>query len=1409
MSINADPFGLPDGGTTTTGQLVMSIAQSGSDNGLKCFETLVKAVCNTVDKPEEPRYRELRRDVAAVVQVDAVPACAMLLRRLGFKDMGDRYRLQNSGLRSSEVARFQSALNELEHCSDLVVRLAPAIHALGLHWTKPDGSSTFMPGPTYRERQQRDRDLLQSARNGGSWTGQTAPGDLPSAEDEEDAQLQEALRLSMIESSNPWLRALLRASMRERLRTKTIAITDRKSDAAMVLSGSLASRMRLRSCETTMDRSSVRLPVNPLPVDALNPFQAPSDQTIKRVTALETSMMEITRRLDDWTEVTRQGIADLRAEIGAVKLEQRFSQTLRNAPNEGDVLNGFRQDAATGTPLEGGKQAEDSGEGLKHRFEVFEEKLSAIHSEHMLDTTSMRERLEAALQQSDSQTSRADELQALLKEEEGRRMLLFVRLEAVEASLQDLRTNQRDIASANEVTERVLKGELKKEASGMLQELDARLKALESSAATDTVAAVQSNTAADLGEMRASLLSSTNDIQRLAKEVATIREEHDQAIGDLGSLTERVAKSAIAGIQRSEVELSQLILARVEPRVASLEAKIGGTQAEDLTESTETGIMGATRHVAETSSSEVEPSWVQDERKSQGKGPDGPDNLRQGVKDKLQGITDAVQQVLGALESGEKVGETRPPGTLDKQRMQESSQPTSALAAPDFWQASREVLSANPRTASKATCCQYKLSRGKDLEISIPSELEEAFPLPLRVRNTFIDVGDDEQLSEQTAQSAPARHAGRIHQLWREGFSTPCKSPVGPQLKETVECPPPKPVLRLVDVLPGNPEPLVGNSYDGYDGCGRTQRTPWADLSAGCQGTSNGPPDSAPAARLGLVNLNPPSPTPAAAVPSPFIHGMYSTSKTETKVQDVKTPPCWGGIWHPSQGETWQPRLERFDRDRFDRFDRQGCQGHPVPPVPTSLGCRPPEMVPQVPVPCIPSTHVRKPFGEPWLTRTKPQVDSYPVGPLATSPLVTVPAPVGPAPGSFELPSIGSQGHSVGQCKPCAFLHTKGCDNGAVCKFCHLCEPGEKKRRQKEKRQMMRGSSLPSRCAVKDGLPHVLAKGRGWPALAAEGTAGTEPDMGAEGCCTVLAPSEILDSEPWSEIPGTEGFVGQIANDIDRELAEPRPRPLIFPFSTVVASAQCHRLVRHVASEGPKEFRLSALLSSRRLCRDTARFQEPTPRGWDRLGTSPPSSIACTPERRATMARADSEPTKAPAAASEVHCVPTFFRLGPFVWAFVAFSSVLHFFEQYLEWRQLQKNRETAVPAEFQGVVDESKFLESQVYQKDKRLFGFVKDWVSFIYDKVQLFLITPWLWHYAVAVFGEEAEYSCTLFWLFLLQWVEKPISIPFSLYSNFVVEDSWLPWLLDPCFSCIEYGSEAHRERLSRTRDSPRPDT
>jgi len=53
--------------------------------------------------------------------------------------------------------------------------------------------------------------------------------------------------------------------------------------------------------------------------------------------------------------------------------------------------------------------------------------------------------------------------------------------------------------------------------------------------------------------------------------------------------------------------------------------------------------------------------------------------------------------------------------------------------------------------------------------------------------------------------------------------------------------------------------------------------------------------------------------------------------------------------------------------------------------------------------------------------------------------------------GSAELPTTGSANHRFGGCKPCAFAHTKGCENGMNCQFCHLCEPGEKKRRQKQR----------------------------------------------------------------------------------------------------------------------------------------------------------------------------------------------------------------------------------------------------------------------------------------------------------------------------------------------------------------------
>lgn len=69
---------------------------------------------------------------------------------------------------------------------------------------------------------------------------------------------------------------------------------------------------------------------------------------------------------------------------------------------------------------------------------------------------------------------------------------------------------------------------------------------------------------------------------------------------------------------------------------------------------------------------------------------------------------------------------------------------------------------------------------------------------------------------------------------------------------------------------------------------------------------------------------------------------------------------------------------------------------------------------------------------------------------------------------TLGLWSVGSAAHETGTCKPCAFLwkdlKQPGCQNGRDCIFCHLCPPGEVKRRKKEKMLMRKASKNLNRC---------------------------------------------------------------------------------------------------------------------------------------------------------------------------------------------------------------------------------------------------------------------------------------------------------------------------------------------------------
>merc|ERR1711988_1015014 len=95
----------------------------------------------------------------------------------------------------------------------------------------------------------------------------------------------------------------------------------------------------------------------------------------------------------------------------------------------------------------------------------------------------------------------------------------------------------------------------------------------------------------------------------------------------------------------------------------------------------------------------------------------------------------------------------------------------------------------------------------------------------------------------------------------------------------------------------------------------------------------------------------------------------------------------------------------------------------------------------------------------------------FPAMPMAPHPpaqtLMPPPVPEPPAPlGSARCPSVGSAKLFCGGCKPCAFFHSKGCESGINCEFCHACGPNEKKKRQRDKYEASRIRSMMWKQAV-------------------------------------------------------------------------------------------------------------------------------------------------------------------------------------------------------------------------------------------------------------------------------------------------------------------------------------------------------
>eukprot|EP00931_Biecheleriopsis_adriatica_P124761 TRINITY_DN9994_c0_g1_i1.p1 TRINITY_DN9994_c0_g1~~TRINITY_DN9994_c0_g1_i1.p1 ORF type:complete len:353 (-),score=89.19 TRINITY_DN9994_c0_g1_i1:114-1172(-) len=319
----------------------------------------------------------------------------------------------------------------------------------------------------------------------------------------------------------------------------------------------------------------------------------------------------------------------------------------------------------------------------------------------------------------------------------------------------------------------------------------------------------------------------------------------------------------------------------------------------------------------------------------------------------------------------------------------------------------------NPTLLTSRSACPVDLKECPKpqvaLSIAIPEPDEfpgdEHFDDQIRVRNTFIEIGQPSSLerfySDRIVRSCPGSQVGCL----RDVFEEPAGEELAPQ----------KRVLQLAEVL----------------AVSETQ------ASAGFMGVPPPVPPAPPAPPVqimpaGHVRCPPPPPPPARATRTPL-----SSAAT------LFTPgamPQHGGVERDQQH---QQQLCPAVAELMNSVKTAECNASW-----DSQSSMPPRGV----SPMMAAVHI------------SPAAESQPGVPymmqVAHISLATEAQPGLLADSSLEgLPSVGSAGHAAGNCKPCAFFHTKGCGSGASCSFCHLCGPGEKKRRQKEKKQAFKSAA--------------------------------------------------------------------------------------------------------------------------------------------------------------------------------------------------------------------------------------------------------------------------------------------------------------------------------------------------------------
>ncbi|ORX62358.1 hypothetical protein DM01DRAFT_1077349 [Hesseltinella vesiculosa] len=128
----------------------------------------------------------------------------------------------------------------------------------------------------------------------------------------------------------------------------------------------------------------------------------------------------------------------------------------------------------------------------------------------------------------------------------------------------------------------------------------------------------------------------------------------------------------------------------------------------------------------------------------------------------------------------------------------------------------------------------------------------------------------------------------------------------------------------------------------------------------------------------------------------------------------------------------------------------------------------------------------------------------------------------------------------------------------------------------------------------------------------------------------------------------------------------------------------------------------------------------------------------------------------------------------------IVFSCAIFGFEQYLNHRQHRRYLMPNRPKELADIVTEEDFKKAQSYNSDKSRFGFVHDVIKQAESVALLYYNgMAWLWYASGHLletytgYGPEYQILQSLVFSILFSWYSTLTSLPFSLYSNFVIEE------------------------------------